>query len=113
MEALRIMMRDLGLPGVGPAVLKGDNAGALYWLKSPTALQKRKHIDIRYKWINEKIDLSDVVAEHIRTGKNLSDMNTKALTVQPFVSCRDALMGPVYEACPNLSVDYGISDLKI
>ena len=76
---------DDGPPGNGssgngllvlPSILKEDNTGAIFMAKNTAIGQRTKHVDIRYRFVNDMILANDLLVEHIRSGENPSDKET-------------------------------------
>jgi hypothetical protein len=90
---LRGLMGEMGLMQKGPTVVFEDNQGAIALVKNQTHGRRSRHIDIRYKWISEKVRDSQFVVSFISTKQQLADMFTKGLQGQVFVWMRNKVMG--------------------
>jgi hypothetical protein len=76
-----------------PATLFQDNTSTIRILErgiadGPTT----KHINIRYHFVKERIDLNEVKVVHMNTKKMIADIFTKPLPVSAFVILRDLLL---------------------
>jgi len=72
-------------PPTLPSILKEDNTGAIFMAKNTAIGQRTKHVDIRYRFVNDMILCKDLTVEHIRSGDNPSDTMTKNLPLALFV----------------------------
>jgi hypothetical protein len=71
-------------PPTLPSILKEDNTGAIFMAKNTAIGQRTKHVDIRYRFVNDMILCKDLSVEHIRSGDNPSDTMTKNLPLALF-----------------------------
>ena len=55
--------------------------------------QKRRHIDIRYFFIKDRIDKGDIKVEYLHTKSMIADYLTKPLVGELFYKLRDLLLG--------------------
>jgi hypothetical protein len=62
-----------------PVKLYVDNQGALKLLHHPHAHQKTKHIDIAYRFIQDRAERGEIICEYIETAKMVADCTTKAV----------------------------------
>ncbi|KAF9670809.1 hypothetical protein SADUNF_Sadunf13G0107300 [Salix dunnii] len=64
--------------------------GAVSWQSSkhPTFHSRSKHIEVRYQWIQDVMEMKSFVVEKIHTDDNASDMMTKPLPREKFQFCR-------------------------
>ena len=60
-------------------VAHSDSQSAIHLSKNSSFHSKFKHIDVRYHWIREVLDLKLLKLEKIHTDKNGADMLTKGL----------------------------------
>jgi hypothetical protein len=64
--------------------------------------QRTKHVDIRYRFVNDMILANDLLVQHIRSGDNPSDLMTKNLPTTLF--CKhaeticDGMLATLYES---------------
>ena len=76
-------------------VLHCDRQSAIYLSKNSTFHSRSKHIDVRYHWIRDVMELNSLQLEKIHTDDNYhpSDMRTKALFKDKHEMCRGSLKG--------------------
>jgi hypothetical protein len=88
-------------PPVLPSILKEDNTGAIFMAKNTAIGQRTKHVDIRYRFVNDMILSNDLLVEHIRSGENPSDAMTKNLPLALFGKhasiVSEGLLGNLYD----------------
>jgi Reverse transcriptase (RNA-dependent DNA polymerase) len=68
-----------------PAVLHEDNTGAIHLLKNDHIGKRTKHIDVRYRFVNNLVREGLIVAEFIRSEENAADIMTKNIVEKLFV----------------------------
>ena len=71
--------------------LKIDNKSAIELSKNPVHHERSKHIDLRYHYIRECVELGRVDVEHVRTGDQVADILTKSLGRTQFSELRHRL----------------------
>jgi hypothetical protein len=59
--------------------LKCDNNGAIALARNDHYHARTKHIDIRYHFICERVESSNILLDYIHTSENAADMFTKGL----------------------------------
>jgi hypothetical protein len=88
-------------PSVLPSILNEDNTGAIFMAKNTAIGQRTKHVDIRYRFVNDMILAKELWVEHIRSGENPSDAMTKNLPLALFGKhasiISDGLLGNLYD----------------
>ncbi|KAH9105565.1 hypothetical protein LEN26_014717 [Aphanomyces euteiches] len=72
-------------------VLFGDNQPAIAVASNPVHHARTKHIDVRYHFIRERIQLGDVKLEYVSSKDNVADIFTKPLPRLDFQHLRDML----------------------
>jgi hypothetical protein len=65
-----------------------DNQSTIFVSKNPAEHRMMKHVDLRYKWIQEKIDQDEFQVEYVSTKEQLADIFTKALAKELFEKFR-------------------------
>ena len=65
-----------------------DSQNAIHLSKHPTLHSRSKHIEVRYQWIRDAMEIKLFVVEKIHTDNNASDMMTKPLPREKFEFCR-------------------------
>lgn len=68
--------------------MRVDNKSAIELSKNPVHHERSKHIDLRYHYIRECVELGRVDIEHVRTGDQLADILTKSLGRAQFTELR-------------------------
>jgi hypothetical protein len=63
----------------GAPTLKVDNKSAIDLNKNPVHHDRTKHIDVKYHYTRERVDVGRIVLEQISTGDQLADVLTKSL----------------------------------
>ena len=78
-----------------------DKTGAIFMANNTAIGQRTKHVDIRYRFVNDMILSKDLLIEHIRSGDNPSDAMTKNLPLTLFTKhaaiISDGLLGKLYD----------------
>jgi hypothetical protein len=74
----RLLGEMLNEKPVKPKLLV-DNKSAISLSKNPVFHERSKHIDIRYHFIRECVELGSIDIDYIRTSDQLADVLTKAL----------------------------------
>jgi hypothetical protein len=62
-----------------PSILREDNTGAIFMAKNTAIGQRTKHVDIRYRFVNDMVQQGDLSVVHIPGDENPSDVMTKNL----------------------------------
>ena len=75
----RFMLRSLGVPLDGPALMLGDNMSVVLNTSVPSSVLKKKHCSISYHRIREAIAAKIMRFAHIPSTRNFSDIMTKSL----------------------------------
>ena len=80
-------LQELG-PDQEKFVLFCDSQSAIHLSKNLTFHSRSKHIEVRYHWIREALEMKLFSLKKIHTDDNGSDMMTKPLPTMNFVSCK-------------------------
>jgi hypothetical protein len=72
-------------------ILKVDNMSAINLAKNPIAHGRNKHIELRFHYLREQVGNGKLKLEHCRTDLQVSDVLTKAVTVETFVRLRNLM----------------------
>jgi hypothetical protein len=89
---LKQLLHDLGFPQNGPIHIYSDNQSSISLAKNPSRFHDRsKHIDLRYKFLQEKVETKDIVLEYIPTAEMIADIFTKALPKPKHELCTHGL----------------------
>lgn len=88
---IRQFLLDIGKPQ-NTVTLKIDNQSAIKLIHNPVFHKRSKHIDVRYNFIREKVELKIIHIEYVESSYQLADFLTKALQVNKFNFIRDSVM---------------------
>lgn len=75
----------------GAPTLKVDNKSAIDLSKNPIHHDRTKHIDVKYHYIRECVEVEKIVLEQISTGDQLADILTKSLARVKFQDLHDRI----------------------
>jgi histone deacetylase 1/2 len=67
-----------------PSILREDNTGAIFMAKNTAIGSRTKHVDVRYRFVNDMVLAKELSVQHIRSGENPSDCMTKNLPLALF-----------------------------
>ena len=79
---LRTLMKDLKMEQVGPTTIYQDNQSSIAIANSDVSSKRTKHIDIRYHYVQEKIQSEEIKIKYRETTKMAADCLTKAVGSQ-------------------------------
>lgn len=74
-----------------PIVLYIDNQSSIKLIRNPEFHKRTKHIDIKFHFIREKIENSDINVKYVCTENQLADLLTKALPRNRFLILKSKL----------------------
>jgi hypothetical protein len=86
-------MKTLGFEQVGPTVIYEDNQGCIGMSQNPIMHKRSKHIDIRYRFVRERVASGDVQLVFVETNKQVADLLTKPLLKPRLIRIRDRVLG--------------------
>ena len=72
-----------------------DNVLAIAIANSDSINARRKHIDVRYHAIRERIINGDVILKHVKTTEQLADLLTKNIGPTKFCALREHIVQPI------------------
>ena len=75
-----------------PIEIKCDNNSAIMLTKNASGHSRLKHLDVKYHWIREAVEVGDIKVTYVPTDDNIADIFTKALPRPRFEKLR-TLMG--------------------
>ena len=78
------ILKEAGCPQKIPHILFTDSANALQIAMRPENAARTRHIDIRYKWIQDRIKKGQFKIKHIPTTEMVADGLTKPLGREKF-----------------------------
>jgi hypothetical protein len=76
---------------VAPVTMHVDNQGALALLHHPHGHQRTKHIDVAYKFVQDRVERGEIICVYCSTNDMIADCLTKAVPVQKFVENRTSM----------------------
>ena len=65
-----------------------DSQRVIHFSKNPTFHSRSKHIDVRYHWIRDALEMKLFCLEKIHIDDNGSDMMTKPIPTEKLQFCR-------------------------
>jgi len=86
----KILFNELGKP-IDRVPLYGESRGAIFNSQNPVTQKGIKHIEIRYHYIREQIELGTIKLYYVPTKDNVADMFTKNLGLIDFLCHRSEL----------------------
>jgi hypothetical protein len=66
-------------PTDGAQILYADNQGAIAMAENPTHHNRNKHIDVKYRFLQEAVRRGDISLKYLRTTDMPADLLTKSL----------------------------------
>jgi hypothetical protein len=69
---------------VDPIILYCDNQSTIFVSKNPAEHKMMKHVDLRHKWIQERVEAGEFSVEYVSTKDQIADIFTKPLSKQLF-----------------------------
>ena len=77
---LRQLLADVGIKTLVPAKLWCDNQAAFHIVSNHVFHERTKHIEINCHFVREKIQLGLISTRYVKTGEQLGDIFTNALS---------------------------------
>ncbi len=94
----RNLLQELGFPQKQPTTLFEDNKSTIRLILSNEGSSgKSKHIDLRYRMINEQVKLKRINMEYLCSEDMISDMLTKTTGPAVFLHLRSKILGSSHE----------------
>ncbi|KAL6323281.1 hypothetical protein AAG906_029288 [Vitis piasezkii] len=87
-EYIAITEASKELPWMKKYLLYCDSQSAIHLNKNPTFHSISKHIDVRYHWIRDALDMTLFCLEKIHIDENGLDMMTKPIPIEKLQLCR-------------------------
>ncbi len=82
---IRQQLKDYNIESTS-TILKCDNTSAIEITKNLVHHSRTKHIDLRYHFIREHVNLKTIVLEYVHTDLQLADIFTKPLGEKRFTT---------------------------
>ena len=76
---IKRLLRDINIPVLKVPVIGTDSMNALRAAESPQENMSTRHIDVRYKWVKEKVKNGELTLDWVDTTNMKADGLTKAL----------------------------------
>jgi hypothetical protein len=87
----RQLFKEIGYEQMSPTPLLGDNKGALALTVSTKHHPRVKHIDIRFHFTREQVEMKAVELKYVSTHEQIADLFTKPLGKAPFLKLKALL----------------------
>jgi len=88
---LRTLLKEVSYPQSQATIMHADNQGAIALAQNPTSHSRAKHIDIRFYFIQERIERNEIKLQYISIHQMVADILTKALSHKAFEKFHEAL----------------------
>ena len=85
---IRSLLDGIGFKQIEPTTINCDNNSAINLSEDPSLHPHVKHIDIKYHFIRERVQLNEINVSYINTKDNIADAFTKALAAPTFERLR-------------------------
>ena len=76
---LRNLLLNIGFPQKSPTTILCDNNATINLSEDPSLHQHVKHINIKYHFLREHVNMGEITLKYINTNDNLTDIFTKAI----------------------------------
>jgi hypothetical protein len=92
---LRSLFNDLGYQQTAPTVIYEDNQAAIALANSALGQwhSRTRHVDVRYKFVKERVRSLEIQLVYVNTADQLADICTKNLGTTQFLRLKARLMG--------------------
>ena len=80
----RQLLKEIGYFQLVPTIIFGDNKGALDLSVSTKQHNRVKHIDIKFHFIRDQVEMKTIELEYVPTTEQIADIFTKPLAKGPF-----------------------------
>ena len=71
------LLLSIGIQVKLPIIVRVDNVGAIFMSENTSTSGRTKHIDIRYRYVNEMILDGFLKVVFVKTSENIADVFTK------------------------------------
>ena len=72
-----MLLDSMGFKVTSPIVVRVDNIGAIFMAENMTVRNRTKHIDIRFRFVNDMVEEGFIEIIFVKTQENIADMFTK------------------------------------
>ena len=93
---MRNILGEFGYPQQGPSILHIDNLSAISVSKNPEHFGRMKHLDLRFFWLRDVVEVGTIHPQHIPGTEQPADCLTKALAL-PLVRVARERLGLVQD----------------
>jgi kynurenine formamidase len=80
-------------PVSGTTTIWEDNRSCLAYSKNTLVIEKTKHIDLKYHFVKDRVQLGTIKLRYMSTRDMVADMLTKPLLGHELVKHRSAILG--------------------
>jgi hypothetical protein len=87
------ILESMGVKSSQAIKVYEDNQGCIALAENPVFQKRSKHIDIRYHFVRERVEMGDIKVEYVSTEEQLADMLTKPIKRQQVENLRKRAMG--------------------
>ena len=91
----RRMLAELGHPQEGPTTIWEDNKAAIIHSEHATNHNRTKHIDTRYHYLRQQVQVGEIKLRAIATDKREADILTKNTAAKLFIKLKQQVLGLV------------------
>ena len=88
------VLRSMGVKVKLPIIVRVDNIGAIFMAENVAVSQRTKHVDVRYRFVQEFVMDGFLKIIFVRTGDNDADIFTKNLGGDLHEKHRDKMVIP-------------------
>jgi hypothetical protein len=74
------LLEELGYPQRSPLPLLMDNQSTIKVAKNPEHHGKMKHLETKYYWIRDQVDMGKLEIKWVASSENCADIFTKGLS---------------------------------
>ena len=98
-----------------PSIMHIDNMGAVHIANNQAVTPRTKHVDIRVRYLQQKVRDGSMECKHIPNDKFHADIETKALPEQTYIAHEDAIHNGVFSFVESTEVvvPAGKEDVKL
>ena len=89
---LEMLLGDLGIQVQKAVVICCDNLSSIQLAWNPVLHARRKHIEVHYHFVRERVLAGDIDLVYVRTDEQVADIFTKALGAEKLKKFR-AMLG--------------------